>query len=352
MKKVLITTLSAILIFLTTNCEKYVTDFQFDEKDPRLVLSAILEPDSIIKINVSSSQIFNPPTQAKTINNAEILLYEDETALGAPTSIGEGYYIFENHYPKPGSTYRAEVRADGFTTVLAETTIPLPVEYSVTSHGSVEKPVSDCIGCTPEKRIEYTLTLNLKNDTRWFGSSITVPKFLIQIDYDSRECVERETTTEEGYILNYDSCYYTIADTLGIYPVHLSFNTPSRAVKFTKDWDFYRLSDLEYESSGFKIYYSTEHQNNQTLTINLSIPTGWIFQDLGSNEITFWVDGYDESLFQHMYSQAQAEEIDGDPFAEKVQIYSNVHGGLGVFGAVSPSSVTLELDEDLITEMN
>jgi hypothetical protein len=160
MKKVLITTLSAILIILTTNCEKYVTDFEFDEKDPRLVLSAILEPDSIIKINVSSSQIFNPPTQAKTINNAEILLYEDETALGEPTSVGGGYYIFESHYPKSGSTYRVEVTVEGFETVSAETTVPPFVDFTANYHGPVDKPLQDCTGCEPEMRAEFSLSLN------------------------------------------------------------------------------------------------------------------------------------------------------------------------------------------------
>jgi hypothetical protein len=62
------------------------------------------------------------------------------------------------------------------------------------------------------------------------------------------------------------------------------------------------------------------------------------------NHITLWVDAYDEALFQFMYSLAQAEEVDGDPFAEKVQIYSNVNNGLGIFGAVSSSSVTLGFD--------
>lgn len=343
MKRVLITTLSIILIFLTTNCEKYVTNFEFDEKNPKLVLNAILQPDSIIKINISTSQIFNPPTSAKNINNANISLYEDETPLGKPTSVGGGFYIVANHYPNPGSTYRVEASVEGYEPVNAETTVPPIVHFTAASHGSVEKPIQDCIGCEPELRAEFSLTLNPDTKTQLFGTSVMLNKAMIEYDYESWECIETEKTLDDGSILIYDSCYYSIADTVEYYDDYPDFYTNNRAVKFTKSWREYYISYEEYENEGTKVYYSTKNQPSGAFQLNLTVPY-WAMNGDEVDKITFWVDAYDEALFQFMYSLAQAEEVDGDPFAEKVQIYSNVNNGLGIFGSVSSSSVTLDFD--------
>ncbi|WP_148660953.1 DUF4249 family protein [Marinilabilia salmonicolor] len=64
----------------------------------------------------------------------------------------------------------------------------------------------------------------------------------------------------------------------------------------------------------------------------------------------FVVNNYDESLFRFMYSLAQQEAVDGDPFAEKIQIYSNVENGLGIFGSMTPSSVPEELDTEFVRQ--
>lgn len=343
---------SAILLSLAAvilGCEKYVNDFEFDEKSPRLVVNAILHPDSIIKVNITSSKTYNPHREITYVNEAEVLIYEDDNPLSSPKSIGNGYYVIENQHPTPGSTYKIEVRADGFETAKATTILPMPIDFSVTSRGIINKPVEDCPTCPPEKNAQYTLDLNLNNHTQWFGISVSFGAPVLDYFNAIMECVEVISTHDDGSEFIYDSCFQ-IYDTLGLEQENLAFHSNNRTIKFIKDWGDYVIDDYDYDNYASRAYCSTENESSSTLQFNMDISRNYRLDESQSREVEFVVNCYDESLFRFMYSLAQQEAVDGDPFAEKIQIYSNIENGLGIFGSMTPSSVTEELDPEFVRQ--
>jgi hypothetical protein len=322
-------------------CESYFDDFKYDKKNSKIVVNAILQPDSLIRVNVCSSKTYNPPLASKILTNATVTLYKDGESLGNLIYTEEGNYILPNLYPFSGSTYKIEVVAEGYKSVWAETKIPTPAPITNVNISTVKKRSDpDCTSCSPETMIQYLVTLDIsQTQSSWFSTAISLRQY--NILYDDYECVPRQIKTEDG-ITTYDSCFYNTIDTIGFYNSYPKIISDSRFVKFIKADGEYEIGDnTEIDKSGNKFYLSAEHSNATEITFDLYLPE-WNLDNNNNNEAAIWADWYDEALYKFFYSKAQDYETDEDPFAEKVSIYSNVNNGLGLFGSASSVSYLIK----------
>jgi hypothetical protein len=123
--------------------------------------------------------------------------------------------------------------------------------------------------------------------------------------------------------------------------------TNSSLIKFNKSWGKYNIAYFEDDYRNRKVYFSNQNYNGNTMALDLGIDYNDLLNNL-NNEITIWIDSFDEVLYQFMYSLAKIEEVEDDPFAEKVSVYSNVNGGLGIFGSSNSTGYTIQYDDEFL----
>ena len=117
--------LSLLTSFLFSSCET-VTEIDFPEEKPQLVINAIFNADSLVKVDLTESQ----PTNNKSLNfklveNASIELLKNNASLGFLQYKGKGKYLSASKLPdEPNAVYRLKVKATGFET--AEAAEPIP----------------------------------------------------------------------------------------------------------------------------------------------------------------------------------------------------------------------------------
>jgi hypothetical protein len=323
-------------------CETLIDDFEYEKKSSKLVVNAILCPDSILNIHVSTSINYNPPSTSKVIENAVVKLYKNDEEMGQLNSTGNGYYTLAGTYPQAGATYKVVVAAEGYGSVWAETTIPQKVE-------NIE--VEDKLQTTTHQdgyttlRMEYQVKYEVPfNRNVFYGTSVSSQKQGTPPEY---VCVERETPWFNGDYYEADSCYVVEGDSLAVRTEQLSIYSGSSLIKFYKDWGSYRISGFDEENYNEKIYFSNQNYNSNSLSLSIRVD---YFDLLGNinNEITIWTDSYDKVLYNFMYSLAKIDQVEDDPFAEKVSVFTNVNGGLGIFASTNSSGFTIRYDEEFI----
>ncbi|MCA1745193.1 MAG: DUF4249 domain-containing protein [Bacteroidales bacterium] len=321
-------------------CSKLLDDFEYEEKSSKLVVNAILNPDSVISIHLSSSKSFNPPGSFMYLENADMELFENDQTLGHLSSMGSGYYTLPDTYPQEGATYKVMVTTEAYEPVWAETTIPHKVENLEVEDRMLTSTNQDGYSST---KMQYLLSYKVPNtETVFYSTSISSQKQEMVL-----ECVERETPWFNGYYEETDSCYYVASESGATLTEYIYLYSNSSLIKFTKSWGSYQTASFDDDNFSKKIYFSSKNYNSNQLSLALNIDYYSLFDNI-DNEITIWTDSFDEVLYNFMYSLAKIEEVDGDPFAEKVSVYTNVNGGLGIFGSCTSSSHVIRYDEEYI----
>lgn len=125
-------TLLVIIVFSAINfsCRKIynLTDLPVE---PKIVVNSLLNPDSIIKIDLWWSQKQDPNIDKyditfQRVEGARISLYHDNTAIATDIISSANRPITIDHKPQIGSTYKITVDLDGYKygQIWAETSIP------------------------------------------------------------------------------------------------------------------------------------------------------------------------------------------------------------------------------------
>lgn len=335
-------TITLITLLGSWGCETLIDDFEYKKTPQKLVVNAILNPDSVINIHISKSISFNSPATFESIENAIVELYENNEFLGQLTSEGMGYYRLADYYPKAGVTYKVVVTAEGYASVWAKTTIPSKVENLEVVDELKTFTFQDGYTTT---RMEYQLIYQVPiNRSVFYGTSISSQKQGSLPDY---VCEELETPWFDGTYYRMDSCYMIEEDSLAIRTEQQTIYSGSSLIKFSKGWGSYHISDFDDESSNEKIYFNNQYYDSPKLSLSIRIDYYSLLDNI-NNEITIWTDSYDKVLYNFMYSLAKINQVEDDPFAEKVSVYTNVNGGLGIFASVNSSGYTIRYDQEFI----
>ncbi|WP_372935502.1 DUF4249 domain-containing protein [Mariniphaga sediminis] len=285
---------STFIILLVTaiflSCEE---DVSFDfEHEPRLCLNCILNPDSaVITASLSLSKMLDTINEIKTVNDAEILLYEEENLLGRFSHAGNGKFKL-NKVPVSGKTYRITVDSEEYGKISASTIVPNKPEITWSK---------DTVGYDQYNSLRYNLNVQIhdkqgKNNYWLFSTGI------------SRGI---KGGGGGGVVLN-----APFADT------------------------FNRRYEIE-EKYGFIHYYqirlSDEGYDGQILDFIIPdlVPTN----QYRAKHILNASEHYDKYIKTSILFKLN-EESDL-PFNEPVQIYSNIENGFGIFGACSISTIVL-----------
>ena len=116
--------LSGILL---ASCET-ITLIDLPEEKPQLVVNAVFNADSLVKVDLSQSQSVNTSGSRFTaVENASIEVFQNAASIGFLDYKGKGKYLSKTPlFNEPGAEYSLKVRASDFET--AEATEIMPAE--------------------------------------------------------------------------------------------------------------------------------------------------------------------------------------------------------------------------------
>ncbi|CAD7816114.1 hypothetical protein CHRY9390_03103 [Chryseobacterium aquaeductus] len=115
-----------ISLFFFTNCEKEI-DLDLDDRSGNIVIEAnVTDQAGPYYVKITKSVAFTAGNTYPVVNNAVVILSDDNGQTETLNYIGEGFYETVNFTTAPGRTYTLKVTAEGkeFT---AKSTMPQPV---------------------------------------------------------------------------------------------------------------------------------------------------------------------------------------------------------------------------------
>ena len=290
MKRIVITAICLTIVF-AIGCRKEIP-FNAEVTTPKLVVNSLFASDSTWAVHVSRSLSVIDQGNLDNIENATVVISNSSGAvLETLTHNGGGNYVGAQ-MPQVGQTYRVDVAAPNFTAVYGEDVVPDVVNVQSADTMSTTVGEQDLLVA----QITFTDPAGINNYYR----------FSVEMGY---------WEYWPGSFGGMDSTYYEEQ-------VWLQLSDPSFEGAGNNSWrDTGIMSDLLFDG--------------QTKTVDLPI-SKWLFGG-GDVRIEF-IDVYFSNVSEstHFYNRSFQlyQETHGNPFAQPVQVYSNITNGFGVFGGV------------------
>ncbi|HOF93353.1 MAG TPA: DUF4249 domain-containing protein [Bacteroidales bacterium] len=310
------------VFMLFAACEKEVR-FKGEVTEPLLVLNGFAQPDSLLVIRLTASRFFLEEVDSfVTVKDAHLRLYVDGTYKEDLQSQKNGYYI-SSYRPKQGEVLSIEAEAPGFESVRAEALLPvvaelLKVDTSITLEGElydlsydwdpeVGDYIIDTIGLYTNYQVSMTLSFR-DPPTPGDYYRVVVKHFYGKEYYDGYYdfTVENFYTAEMGDLLG-------PAETQNEYQI-----------------------------------YADELYNGKTVDLKLSF-AAHTYRDyqgeLPNSTTSIQVQLQNISPSYYLYLKTFSEYSNSiDFFSEPIQVFSNVSGGIGIFGAYSSNVIELKFN--------
>ena len=271
----------------------------------KLVVNALICPDSIIRVYVSNSSAMGQPITY--LEDVELTLYENGLEVGVFFYDTLGWYqnVF---YPSAGNSYKLVANSPSFGKVEAITSIPfLPQNLSGTYYKISDVPISNN-GIVKYFETESKVVLSddpLKENYYELGQNI----FLYQ------QTQEKDPSLLSDGDLSYNPQNYYCSDAL--------FNGQEKTFLLCKG-GYVSLSP-------FGTFF---HDENYQRLIKSCSYEYYLFR---------------KSWTKHLYNQNSVDVLD-DPlqilfYGDPVTMYSNVIGGYGVFAGYSQTKLQMNYVE-------
>jgi len=304
MKKLSLLFISMMILSLF-GCVKILNE-DLKSKSPKLVLNAVISPDSLFTVNVSHTlNIFDDESEQNLpfIDSADVKLYENGDFLTRLTNIGYGYYVNPGYYPSEGNNYRIEVSYGDYHPVETETAIPPVVTI-----------------------LEFDTVL-LRSTDEYSGTTVKYIGLLKYKDPGEKENQYQLSATCTDY--GPDGKIYTYKSSL--WPVEGD-------KKFFDSWYNGRL------------VWDDGYTNGNEVTVRFVFFDNYDYEKSKSREsgllrFTFQFQSITREYLTYLKSYGVYVETGGsaDPFSEPVVIYSNVENGYGIFGSYTQDTASVDV---------
>lgn len=341
--------LSVSLGLILFSCEKEI-DFNSELIKPQIVVKSIISPGTGIMVIVEKSRsILDDHSYFEALPNAKVSLFANGEFLKelqyvrridtSRTLLYEGKYEkipYENGaYQdtlikiKAGASYRLEVSCEGFKTAKCETTVPLPVDIS-----GVEGEFENFQRGNNDSyfRVNAKVKINDPANEENFYELNIFPYYGVEL-----ASLKLQTNGYGGsyygnygssYRLNLDSIQPT--DTIVLQSCYMNhFYSIDPVLTST---DIVDVLESEFIAEN---YFSDELFEGREYTLSFWVETNQqIYTELGEYyAVNVSLDNLSKELYKFYNSVEQQGLAIDNPFAEPVPVYSNVEGGLGIFGS-------------------
>lgn len=299
-------------------CET-VVEVDVPRDTPKLVANAFINPDSLISVRVSKSKFVLDHTPLTTVDHASVHVFENDALIEKLEFEGQGLYT-SSFKPSEGKEYTLQVTADGFEGIEATTFIKNPVPIQEIRYDTIRTEIgSSCIGedCTTYYATNIKLHLKLDDPAEEENFyEIEVYKKALHFSY------EPDSTGN----------YYPTDTVIYYQSVYLSTEDPA-------------VTDLEFEFEGEGYYgetllFSDEIFNGKPYTLDFKTDD----YSINTEELIVILKSMDEARYRYLRSHELQDWNEGNPFAEPVNVYSNVENGYGIFGGYSSDSYIVNIE--------
>jgi hypothetical protein len=304
---------SIILLTLFSSCEKIV-EVDIPQKQPKLVINALLGGDTNVVVTIGTSRHILSSTnqqtslrESYTVKNAVPVLYENNMAVDTLVYHPNEYLYksLRTRRLQPGQAYTLKVNAQGYTQAEATTTMPAAISgVEVSRTKRVRKNVDgddlDEISIKisdPSNKDFYLIQVFSAGYNAGYQSNI----YCISTSDKDVELLGNNTDPFDP-----DNCY----DPKNILLNDINFNGTQKHLKLFALTD--ELRDIRNTSTGQIVRPSVR------------------------------VSRITEDYFRYLKSYGLYESSVDNPFAEAVNVYSNVKNGYGIFTAHTFSNHILQ----------
>jgi hypothetical protein len=290
-----------IQVLLLMSCE-LVIDIDVPYRGDKIVLNAIQGSSDPWTMELTKTRYIldSLTSDFPPIADAEVVLFEPNGNSHRLNGAAGGYY-WDGGFPQEGMTYRVVAKASGYNDIEAEMTVPKAVKIREVKWDSTKVRKVDPASPGYDRyynfgNIPFTITLT-------------------------------DPVNEKNYytVIVYYWYYYTRVDTDTQIERTDSLRGTARA------W----LTDPAVaKQEDFKSRFSDFAFNGTTYTVPLIAQFNFL-NNSSVYRIDVTLNSISEEYFNYEESRELFNETDGDPFAQPVQIYTNVKNGLGIFAGFS-----------------
>jgi len=286
-------------ISLFTACEDYFKPqnivVDLPEHQNLLVINSVLNPDSVIQVSVAQSADLLQKPINPFIETARVELYQSDQLIANLSHTTNGLYQTAGMTPEIGQTYSIRVSADGFQPVFATTEIPKTVVI----------------------------------DSMKIKSRVDPNRWRNQVDLTIS--------------------FFDPADQENFYQLLLyEFHQRTDGTGWTWTQNFWTRDAVLQDRNNFED--ETWHRNYALFddslfngqAYHLKISARKASEAYTATFVVVLLSAA-ESYHRYFKTLVRQADTDGNPFAEPVQIFSNIEQGVGVFTAVSASKITIKL---------
>jgi hypothetical protein len=300
-------------IICITACEKIINE-DIEHIDPKLVVYSFLTPENPIVVSVTSSISILESNTINYVTDATVQVFEEGSLLeNLYYNSDTRSYAGDTIKPIPGKKYRIVVSAPNFETASCEVVIPIPVDIA-----SID-----------------TFKRNSTNNNYYSGMHFVL-----------RANIADPASEDNYYLMCLENNYYPSSQSL---PNHdtfylVEFMTTSALVELYGGDQFVNFQQVQGSqgpggSTGNNSYiwsiyiaFSDIAINGKTANLEMEIND---YSTLDSSEYRVKLISVTQDYYKNITSGALYKDGNG-PFSEKVQMYCNIKGGLGmVFASCS-----------------
>ena len=276
------------------SCEK-VIPFDGDVNTPKLVINSIFQSDSSFKVHVSSSRSVIDTASFKNIDDAIVTIKDrNENIIETLNHVENGFYKGQT-FPQENQNYILEVNHPNYANITASDSLPSPIIINSVDTSTIIDPIN---GNRLQIRMNFDDPENTQN--YYLIETYSVNEYLV---------IKNSDTTE--YELDTTKQFMVLTD-----EVFQNGGSPWREQGLFNDLLF----------------------NGQNKTLELEIPNDswsgsedgydWSYQTL---TLRLYLHNITLSYYYYRTSLELFQNASGNPFAQPVQVFSNVENGFGVF---------------------
>ena len=292
--------------FIYISCEK-VIPFEGDLNTPKLVVNSIFESDSTFKVHISSSRSVIDISPFQNVEDAVVKIKDDNgSIIETLNHLDNGFYLGQV-FPEQNKTYQLEVIHPNYNNITSTDSLPIPITINSVDTSTIIDPIN-------ENRLQIILNFDDPENSQNY--------YLI----------ETSSVNEKLLIENSDTLEYELDTILNQTMILTDEVFQDGSSPFREQGLF---NDLLF--------------NGQNKNLELEIPNDeyWNFSD-GSTEmsykrlsLTLYLHNISKSYYYYRTSLELYQNASGNPFAQPVQVYSNIDNGFGIFAGSQVSYFNL-----------
>lgn len=295
-------------VFALTGCDK---DLEYDvpTSPPQLVVNSVFTADSLFQIEVSNSASPGQGSQIQALLDCEIELKQNDKLIkdlelktktemvminGEPQDVVRYYYGTETTLAEVGLEYEIEVSHSDYKTATSSGFVPYPADIQWLN--LTNNDIIDVDGKAYRK-----LVFQLQNNSPQKGY------FAIQVLYGKDGDRRKIEFFANDPIFNENQIF---------------------------DEEDRQLAQGKIYDTNQGIFFSSESFTGQTHSFDIFVESHYLDPDY---EFEVRILTFTRELYEYSTALQRQQSVSGNPFAEPVQVYSNVSNGFGIFNGYSLS---------------